>query len=123
MVWAPDLPRLATWAPDRTAMLTKLPARIAAFFEWAARHDIALPATSRTPEIAGVVEGGELLLPSDLEPAGDDEIDFEDWTLRKSLRRIVRHELGHSSSIRRILGLWSEQRASDGARTRRRGRS
>ena len=37
---------------------------------------------------------------------------MEDWSLRKALRRMVRHELMHAKSIRRILAEYTRQRES-----------
>ena len=39
----------------------------------------------------------------------------EQWSVRKALRRMVRHELQHTKSMRRIVRLWREERARSGS--------
>lgn len=83
--WAPDFLGFATWAESHAALHAKLPAKLREYRRWRERHGIG-PA------------------PADLARVRTLELPYgrEDWSVRKSLRRLVAHERQHTKSIARI---------------------
>lgn len=65
----------ATWAPDEASLLAKLPAAFADHVAWGARHGIEIVAEELV-EVMGRFTGGEILFPSDREPALASDIEL-----------------------------------------------
>lgn len=86
---APERLGFGTWAPCEAALLDKLPVKLAEYRDWRARHGAPLESFEDGFEVAGRVEGHEVLLPAEHEPATVAEIELTAKLLEATRRDLL----------------------------------
>jgi hypothetical protein len=84
-----DFLGFATWAVSEAEVIAKVPLKFEEYCAWRARHGLPVGLRAERAEIAGRLEGDEILFPPDREPARAEDIDLTIRLLAASRSELV----------------------------------
>jgi hypothetical protein len=84
-----DFLGFATWAASEAEVIAKVPLKFEEYCAWRARHGLPVGLRAERAEIAGRLEGDEILFPPDREPARAEDIDLTIRLLAASRSELV----------------------------------